>query len=79
MPEAKYLWRASVQGIPKPIYLVAQNMQSAQAQVATHPLVDPTDVDLMQRIDPWDDQQNMTVVVWPEPPPPLTQPPEPPP
>ena len=70
MPEPKYLWRAAVRHIPRPIYLVAQNLQSAQARIAAHPHVDPADVSMMQRIDPWDDQQNMTVVHWPEPPPP---------
>ncbi len=74
----KYLWRAAVRRISRPIYLVAQNLQSAQAQVAAHPEVDPADVSMMQRIDPWDDAQNMTVVAWPEPPPPpepIDQPP----
>jgi len=70
MPEAKYLWRATVRRIPRPIYLVAQNLQSAQAQVAAHPQVTPTDVSMIQRIDPWDDAHNMTVVHWPQPPPP---------
>lgn len=66
----KYLWRAAVRGISRPIYLIAQNMASAHAQASRNPQVDPADVTLMQRIDPWDEQQNMTVVTWPEPPPP---------
>jgi len=66
MPGPKYLWRAAVRRIPRPIYLIAQNLQSAQAQVAAHPHVAPADVSMMQRIDPWDEAQNMTVVLWPE-------------
>jgi len=79
MPEPKCLWRAAVRRIPRPIYLVAQNLQSAQAQIAAHPQVDPADITMIQRIDPWNDQQNMTVVIWPEPPAPPHEEPEPPP
>ncbi|TEU08460.1 MAG: hypothetical protein E3J25_11950 [Anaerolineales bacterium] len=66
----KFLWRATVHHIARPIYLVAQNIQSASAQVTAHPEVAPEALIHLQRIDPWDDQQNMTVVHWPEPPPP---------
>jgi len=69
----KYLWRAAVRHVSRPIYIVAQNMQSAHAQASAHPLIDPADVTLMQRIDPWDEAQNMTVVHWPEPPPPPSE------
>ncbi len=67
---AKYLWRAQVARIAGPIYLVAQNMQSAQAAASNHPQVAPADVLHMQRVAQWDDQNNMTLVYWPEPPPP---------
>jgi len=70
MPENKFLWRAIVARIAKPIYLVAQNMPSAHAHASNHPEVEPEDVLHMQRVDSWDDQQNMTVVLWPQPPPP---------
>lgn len=73
----KYLWRAAVRGVSQPIYLVAQNIASAHAKATMHALVDPADVTRMQRIDAWDDHDNMTVVFWPEPPPP-PQPDEPP-
>jgi len=79
MPENKYLWRAAVRHISRPIYLVAQNIQSAAAQASAHPEVDNLDVTLLQCIDPWDDQANMTVVHWPEPPPPPVPPAPPPP
>ena len=75
----KFLWRANVAGIAKPIYLVSQNMQSAQALVAAHPEVEPEDVLNLQRIEQWDDQANMTVVIWPQPPPEPIPDPEPPP
>lgn len=67
---AKYLWRAIVAGIAKPIYLVAQNMPSAHAQASSHPLIQPADVLHMQRVDLWDPDQSMTDVAWPQPPPP---------
>ena len=66
----KFLWRAIVAGIAKPIYLVAQNIQSAHAKLVHDPTVAPDDTQRILRIDAWDDQANMTVVVWPEPPPP---------
>ena len=74
----KYLWRANVAGIARPIYLVSQNMQSAAALASSHPQVEPEDVLNLQRIDEWDDQHNMTVVIWPERPP-EPEPDEPPP
>jgi len=79
MPDNKYLWRASVRGVSTPIYLVAQNMQSAQAQASNNPQVDPGDVKSLLRLDLWDDTQNRTVVRWPEPapPPPPEEPPIP--
>jgi len=79
MPEPKYLWRVSVRRVPRPVYLVAQNIQSAAAQASAHPQVDNLDVTLLQCIDPWDDQQNMTIVPWPEPPPEPEPEPQPPP
>jgi len=75
---AKYLWRAAVRGISRPIYLVAQNIASATANCHSHPQVDPADVIMMQRIDPWDTILKMTVVHWPEPPPEPEPEPEPP-
>ncbi len=75
----KYLWRATVAGIAKPLYLVAQNMPSAGSAISSHPEVQPQDLLHLQRIAQWDDQTNMTVVIWPEPPPPppLEDPPPP--
>lgn len=66
----KFLWRATVLRLTSPIYIVAQNVQSAAAMATGHPLVDPTHLLHINRIDEWDDQANMTVVRWPEPPPP---------
>lgn len=77
MAENKYLWRASVRRVPGPIYLVAQNMQSAAAQATNHPQVAPEDIAHLQRIDAWDESQNMTIVDWPEPPPEPDPEPEP--
>lgn len=79
MADNKYLWRAKVAGIANPIYLIAQNMPSAYAAVSSHPQVQPEDVSMMHRVDPWDEAQNMTVVNWPEPPPDPDLPNEPPP
>lgn len=70
MPEPKYLWRLQVHGIARPIYLIAQNVQSASALATSHPQVDPYDLLQVRRVDNWDETQNMTVVHWPEPPPP---------
>lgn len=67
MPDNKYLWRASVRGVPRPVYLVAQNVQSASAQLAAPPGVDATDLLSLLRIDAWDEAQNITTVPWPEP------------
>lgn len=64
----KFLWRAHVAGIAKPIYLVAQNMQSAHAAASNNPQVEPEDVLNIQRIDEWHDQHNRTKVMWPLPP-----------
>lgn len=75
----KFLWRAAVRRISRPIYLVAQNVQSAHAQVVNHPEVAPEDLHHLQRVDPWDEAQNMTVVDWPEPPPQPPPQPDPPP
>lgn len=73
----KFLWRANVAGIAKPIYLVAQNMQSATAQASKNDQVQVQDVFNMQRIAEWNEQENRTKVIWPEPPPPPEPEPEP--
>ena len=75
----KYLWRASIRRVSRPLYLVAQNVASAQAHATNHPQVAPEDLKTLMRIDEWDDAQNMTVVIWPEPPPEPDPEPEPPP
>lgn len=67
MPENKYLWRATVRGVGKPIYLIAQNIQSAHAKLVHDPTVAAHDTHRLLRIAPWDDQQDMTVVAWPAP------------
>lgn len=66
MADNKYLWRATVRGVSKPIYLVAQNFQSAQAQLSAPPTVAAHHVQRLSRIDLWDSENNMTQVQWPE-------------
>lgn len=73
----QFLWRANVAGIARPIYLVAQNMQSAHAAASNNPQVELHDVLNIQRVDQWDNQHDRTVVHWPEPPPPPQPEPEP--
>jgi len=70
MADNKFLWRATVLGIAKPIYIVAQNIQSAQAEAASDPQVAPEHVVHLALIDLWDPVHNRTHVSWPEPPPP---------
>jgi len=69
MADNKYLWRVSIHRVPRPLYVVSQNVQSAAAQASAHPQVEASDVGSVMRLDLWDPAQNMTKVPWPEPPP----------
>jgi len=73
MPLNKNLWRATVQGVNGPVYLVSQNIQSAYATLSAPTTVDPEQVSRIELVCSWDQHDASGPVGWP----PL--PPEPPP
>jgi len=65
MPDDKYLWRATLRQVSRPLYVVARDMATAQAVVSKGARLTPQDVTCMERLCVWDDQDQMTSGWWP--------------
>jgi len=62
-----FLWRISLRGVSRPVYLVAPDIQTAARDATAHPLVAASDFLSALRLDAWDHLAAITRAPWPTP------------